>query len=68
MKKGQWNRLSQQEAIFVGEGAALPSRVRIRDLKEDQLPKSNTIPFAQGWSSERLELDKLKEISERMCK
>ena len=59
--------LSQQEAIFVGEGAALPSRVRVRDLKEDQLPKSNTIPFAQGWASERLDMDKLKEISERMC-
>jgi len=37
--------LSQQEAIFVGEGAALPSRVRVRNLKEDQLLKSNTIPF-----------------------
>ncbi len=60
--------LSQQEAIFVGEGAALPSRVRVRDLKEEQLPKSNTIPFAQGWASERLDLDKLQEISERMCR
>lgn len=59
--------LSQQEAIFVGEGAALPSRVRIRDLRQDQLPKSNTIPFAQGWASDRLDMDKLKEISERMC-
>jgi len=59
--------LSQQEAIFVGEGAALPSRVRVRDLKEDQLPKSNTIPFAQGWASDRLDIEKLKEISERMC-
>lgn len=59
--------LSQQEAIFVGEGAALPSRVRVRDLKEEQLPKSNTIPFAQGWASDRLDLEKLKEISERMC-
>ncbi|MDN2662367.1 ATP-binding protein [Psychromonas sp. 14N.309.X.WAT.B.A12] len=59
--------LSQQEAIFVGEGAALPSRVRIRDLKENQLPKSNTIPFAEGWASDRLDIDKLKEISERMC-
>ncbi|MEJ2419424.1 MAG: hypothetical protein P8Y45_21370, partial [Exilibacterium sp.] len=59
--------LSQQEAIFVGEGSALPSRVRVRDLKEDQLPKSNTIPFAQGWASDRLNLDKLKEISARMC-
>jgi hypothetical protein len=59
--------LSQQEAIFVGEGAALPSRIRVKDLEEDQLPKSNTIPFAQGWANDRLELDKLKEISERMC-
>ena len=59
--------LSQQEAIFVGEGAALPSRVRVRDLKKEQLPKSNTIPFAQGWASDRLDIDKLKEISERMC-
>lgn len=59
--------LSQQEAIFVGEGAALPSRVRIRDLKEEQLPKSNTIPFAQGWASDRLDVDKLKEIAGRMC-
>lgn len=59
--------LSQQEAIFVGEGAALPSRVRVRDLKEDQLPKSNTIPFAQGWANDRLELGKLEEISKRMC-
>lgn len=60
--------LSQQEAIFVGEGAALPSRVRVRDLKEEQLPKSNTIPFAQGWASERLDIDKLQDISERMCR
>lgn len=59
--------LSQQEAIFVGEGAALPSRVRVRDLKEEQLPKSTTIPFAQGWASDRLDIEKLKEISERMC-
>lgn len=59
--------LSQQEAIFVGEGAALPSRIRVRDLKDEQLPKSSTIPFAQGWASERLDLEKLKAISERMC-
>lgn len=59
--------LSQQEAIFVGEGAALPARVRVRDLKDEQLPKSNTIPFAQGWASDRLDLEKLEEISKRMC-
>ena len=57
--------LSQQEAIFVGEGAALPSR--IKDLKEDQLPKSNTIPFAKGWANNRLQLEDLEAISQRMC-
>ncbi|WP_217808053.1 ATP-binding protein [Halomonas sp. CSM-2] len=58
--------LSQQEAIFVGEGAALPSRVRVRDLKKEQLPKSNTIPFAEGWANNRLDLAALEEISSRM--
>ncbi|KIE21715.1 hypothetical protein SE23_05720 [Vibrio sinaloensis] len=59
--------LSQQEAIFVGEGAALPSRVRVRDLHKSQLPKSNTIPFAEGWANGRLDLEKLEAIAERMC-
>ncbi|PHS62582.1 ATP-binding protein [Alloalcanivorax xenomutans] len=59
--------LSQQEAIFVGEGAALPSRVRVRDLKKGQLPKSNTIPFAEGWANDRLDMAVLEEISRRMC-
>ncbi|HHP0458278.1 MULTISPECIES: ATP-binding protein [Vibrio harveyi group] len=59
--------LSQQEAIFVGEGAALPSRIRVRDLSKEQLPKSNTIPFAEGWANGRLKLDELETIAERMC-
>jgi hypothetical protein len=58
--------LSQQEAIFVGEGAALPSRIRIRDLKESQLPKSSTIPFAEGWANNRLSSEELEIIALRM--
>lgn len=58
--------LSQQEAIFVGEGAALPSRIRIRDLTQNQLPRSNTIPFAEGWSKPRLTEDELSSICMRM--
>ncbi len=58
--------LSQQEAIFVGEGAALPSRIRIRDLKENQLPKSSTIPFAEGWANDRLTNEELESIALRM--
>lgn len=60
--------LAQQEAIFVGEGAALPSRVRVRDLTSEQLPKSNTVPFATGWSDERLNLEEIEKISIRMCR
>jgi len=60
--------LSQQEAIFVGDGAALPSRIKIRDLEKDKLPKSNTIPFAEGWANNRLILSEIATIAERMTK
>jgi DNA helicase HerA-like ATPase len=58
--------LAQQEAIFVGEGAALPARIRIRDLTSDQLPKSETAKFAQGWSTERLSEDEINVVAKRM--
>ena len=58
--------LAQQEALFVGEGAAMPARVRIRDLSEDMLPKSETAKFAKGWASERHTEAEIKDIAERM--
>ena len=58
--------LSQQEAIFVGEGAAIPSRIKIRDLEKGKLPKSSTIPFAEGWAMPRLTVAELDEITKRM--
>jgi len=60
--------LGQQEAIFVGEGAALPARVRIRDLTKDQLPQSHNAKFAEGWSGPRLTVNELNGIAERMTK
>lgn len=60
--------LGQQEAIFVGEGAALPARVRIRDLTKDQLPQSHNAKFAEGWSGPRLTGDELNKVAERMTK
>ncbi len=59
--------LAQQEAIFVGEGAALPARIRIRDLTEDKLPKSETAKFAQGWSIDRLSEVEIEAIAKRMA-
>jgi len=59
--------LAQQEAIFVGEGAALPARVRIRNLTDEQRPRSHSAKFAEGWTSPRLDEQKLKEIAQRMA-
>jgi DNA helicase HerA-like ATPase len=58
--------LAQQEALFVGEGAALPARIRINDLPKEKLPRSMNIPFAEGWAKQRLSLDELNSIAIRM--
>lgn len=58
--------LAQQEAIFVGEGAAMPARVRIRDLTDEQLPQSETAKFAKGWTLDRLTEAEIAEIADRM--
>jgi len=42
--------LSRQEAIFVGEAAAVPARIIVRTLEERELPRSKDIPFVGGWS------------------
>ena len=59
--------LAQQEAIFVGEGAAMPARIRIRDLTEEQLPKSETANFAMGWTLNRLTEAEIAAIAGRMA-
>jgi uncharacterized protein len=59
--------LAQQEAIFVGEGAAMPARVRIRDLEQSQLPKSETAKFAKGWILERLTEEEIAAVAKRMA-
>lgn len=58
--------LGQQEALFVGEGAALPTRIRIRDLRRDQLPQSQNISFAAGWSAPHLTPAEIEAITNRM--
>ena len=57
--------LRRQEAIFVGQAAALPSRIMIRDLSEDQLPASNDIDFNAGWQGEAMTDAQLAKIAER---
>ena len=54
--------LRRQEAIFVGQAAMLPSRIMIRDLDKDQLPKSTDIDFDIGWQSDGLSEEALKSV------
>lgn len=58
--------LAQQEAIFVGEGASLPARVRIRNLRADQLPRSQSAKFAEGWARLGLSVAELDVVAARM--
>ena len=57
--------LTRGEAIFVGEAADLPSRIRINLLTQDQLPDSHDISFIKGWINETDDVSKLTNIVNR---
>lgn len=57
--------LRKQEAIFVGQAAILPSRILIRNLKPEQLPKSNDIDFDRGWQNEPVSDEEIQKIIKR---
>lgn len=58
--------LAQQEALFVGEGASLPAKIKIRDLPEAKLPRSASVRFAEGWAADRLNAAEIGVIAARM--
>jgi hypothetical protein len=57
--------LRRREAIFVGQAAVLPSRIMIRALNDDQLPRSRDIDFAKGWCSQPQTEQELGVLSNR---
>lgn len=57
--------LKRREAIFVGEAAAIPSRIKVLKLNPEQLPDSEDIDFVKGWSTPPLSLDSIKDITEQ---
>ena len=57
--------LRRREAIFVGQAAMLPSRIMIRDLDDNQLPRSSDIDFDKGWQSDGMSEEALKVVSDR---
>ena len=54
--------LRRQEAIFVGQAATLPTRVMIRSLSAEQLPRSNDIDFDKGWQKQAMTLEQIDSV------
>ncbi len=57
--------LTRREAVFVGEAAALPSRIKIKELSRDQLPDSSDISFIDGWTNGLLESKDISAITNK---
>ncbi|MCX7113695.1 MAG: ATP-binding protein [Proteobacteria bacterium] len=57
--------LTRREALFVGEAAALPSRIRINKLPKDKLPDSHDISFVEGWTNLPATVETLKGITDK---
>lgn len=57
--------LTRREAIFVGEAAALPARIKIRELTKSQLPDSSDISFVEGWANPLFSEQQLQQITNR---
>src|ERR1039457_6394348 len=55
--------LRRQEAIFVGQAAILPSRILVRSLTEEQLPRSNDIDFDKGWQGPVMTAEQLGVVA-----
>ncbi|NUJ80208.1 ATP-binding protein [Methylocystis sp. FS] len=59
--------LARREALFVGEAAALPARVRLNNVPEDMRPRSADISFAEGWGNVAAALPEIKKVADRMA-
>jgi len=57
--------LRRQEAIFIGQAAVLPSRILIRTLTPEQLPRSNDIDFDKGWQAVAMTESQLTAIGNK---
>ena len=60
--------LPRREALFVGEAAALPARIRLSNVPEGKRPKSADISFAKGWSNETPDAAEFANIAKKMQK
>ncbi len=57
--------LSRQEAVFVGEAAAVPARIMIQTLPKERLPRSNDVPFVDGWAKGPVDAAAIEQVVKR---
>jgi DNA helicase HerA-like ATPase len=57
--------LRSQEAVVVGEGVSLPTRIRFNDLSHAERPRSETARVSQTWQEDRLGKDFVTQAVER---
>lgn len=57
--------LVRREAIFVGEAAAIPARIKIRELEKHQLPDSHDVRFADGWAQPPISNECIEAVVKR---
>jgi len=62
---GELPSLRNGQAIAVGEGVALPTRIDFDRLADEHQPHSRTAPFATAWQQDQLSADDLNEIVKR---
>ncbi len=54
--------LGNSEAVIIGEGVAVPMRVRLAQLPPDRRPRSNSAQFSRLWQKEEIEISVLDRI------
>lgn len=54
--------LGNCEALVIGEGVAVPMRVRLSQLPPDRRPRSNSAQFSKLWQEEGAEADVLDRV------
>lgn len=57
--------LRSQEALVVGEGTAVPVRLKFNDLPEERRPHSADVPFASLWGADTAGADYVTDVVRR---
>jgi DNA helicase HerA-like ATPase len=62
---GELASLRNGQAIAVGEGVPLPTRIDFDRLAEEHRPRSGTAPFATAWQQDQMQAEDLVDVVKR---